>query len=505
MHRLIKFFYRRESQRFQTALDHLEEVQRLRLQQILKINCQSPFGLKNRLSQVKSYEEFAEMVPPSDYSQWQQVIEGDRKRKMNELNRSVIRYEPTSGTSGSRKWIPYTSTFLSDTNRAAQAWIFDMYQTFPNVANGKHYWSISWIPNDLRKELDTNDINLFPKWQIPLLKTFMAMSPAIQQAPSSEAAWWATKLLIASCKDLSLISVWSPSYALNLAEEIFQDRKEISVALKNRSWGPFEKELSEFRPFFRSDFPNHLTELKSFTQEVWPQLKLLSCWDSGPSARLADDLKSIFPHVTLQGKGLWATEGVVTIPWQGKFPLAIRSHFYEFKCLATDHILPSWKLKKGQEVQPLLTTSNGLCRIFLSDRLVVSDFIDQTPCFHFLGRLDGIDLVGEKVSFAFAENIIRVLNSENSLASVYCLAAGLEGHQGRYCVVGIGDDSIASPLALTAERKLMELHHYKLARELNQLLPVKALLFKDHSKQSEFLERSSIKGQNKMNSIVRLC
>src|SRR5690606_23717403 len=75
--------------------------------------------------------------------------------------------------------------------------------------------------------------------------------------------------------------------------------------------------------------------------QIWPRLALLSCWADGPAARFADQLQARLPHVTLQPKGLLATEAMVSLPWLDDVDdtdgtddagavLAVTSHFLEF-------------------------------------------------------------------------------------------------------------------------------------------------------------------------------
>ena len=64
-------------------------------------------------------------------------------------------------------------------------------------------------------------------------------------------------------------------------------------------------------------------------QEAMKDLAWLGLgWDQGPAAPMADRLARRLPHATLQGKGLLATEGAVTVPWlraEGCLPLLHRT------------------------------------------------------------------------------------------------------------------------------------------------------------------------------------
>src|SRR5690606_32943905 len=50
---------------------------------------------------------------------------------------------------------------------------------------------------------------------------------------------------------------------------------------------------------------------------LWPNLKLVSCWTSAASARVARALAERLPQALVQGKGLLATEAPMTLPLLG--------------------------------------------------------------------------------------------------------------------------------------------------------------------------------------------
>jgi len=199
----------------------------------------------------------------------------------------------------------------------------------------------------------------------------------------------------------------------------------------------------------------------------WPRLRVISCWTSSTSARWAAELAERFPQATVQGKGLWATEGVVTIPFRGAYPLALRSHFYEFRC--GDEVVPSWQLREGDVVQPIVTASSGLHRYALQDRVRVTGFLRRAPTLEFLGRLDGTDLVGEKVSAEIAASVV---------ASVDALTLFAVGAPRPHYVV-VAERGDADALAMRVDEALRAHHHYALARELGQLDAPRAIIAAD--------------------------
>lgn len=168
---------------------------------------------------------------------------------------------------------------------------------------------------------------------------------------------------------------------------------------------------------------------------------------------------------------MWATEGVVTIPYNGLYPLAYQSHFYEFEYLEGEQqgkIIPSWELKIGDVVSPIISSGNGLLRYCLDDCLLVTDFFEQVPCFVFQGRRFGVDLVGEKLAPETAQQLLSHLNKTDSKAISLLAIDTQQQSKPFYCVLFEGEihhsvdhqyiDSI-----------LRQNFHYELARNLGQL------------------------------------
>src|SRR5690606_14002413 len=221
-----------------------------------------------------------------------------------------------------------------------------------------------------------------------------------------------------------------------------------------------------------------------FHARLWPRLAVLSAWDTAAAAPSARQLQCHLPQASFQGKGLWATEGVVTFPFQGRYPLAYQSHFYEFEDAADGRILASWQLQQGQEVIPILTTGSGFARYRMSDVLKVDGHMGQVPCLTFLGRHDGVDLVGEKISATTAQQLTDALQlpvPRHEALPVTLLALDHSIHQAPgyvllvECAPHTDAEALQRTAALQLEQGLLGHFHYKLARELGQLQPAQCI------------------------------
>ena len=490
-HGLLRALVTPAGRRFRAGLDDLEAVQRANLSRLLsRVAGAHRDQVLPPVDRHWRWEDFARALPVTGYQDWQQVIERQRRFGEGCLIRSpVARYQPTSGSTSGVKWLPYTEMFLSQLNSAIGAWLHDLYRQYPRMAHGSHYWSVSWLPNDMRQQADAHindDMKLLSSGRRLLASLTQAAPESISLAQTSEDAQFATLVYLVADAQLSVMSVWSPSFALTLFDRLFDWRDELVDVLRRGEWGRRQASLQHL-PCPRS--PRAAAMLYDWQgapepalfAALWPRLALVSAWDTAASATWADALRALLPHADFQGKGLWATEGVVTFPWQGHTPLAYQSHVYEFEDLDSGRILPPWALREGQEVQPLLTTGSGMLRYRMQDRVRVSGHLGSVPCLTFLGRDDGVDMVGEKLSAVFVQQVLDALPLADGQRVVTLLAAqdcDGEGRAGYRLLLDSDRPEVpadSARLATRLDEALGQQFHYTLARNLGQLAPARVL------------------------------
>lgn len=441
VHQAIKTFCHSSYRSFIKSLQSPQETQLAVLKETLNFL---------QLDQ-QSLSAFKKKYPLSTYQDWKKSIEDHRQEKSSFAG-EVERFEPTSGSSENMKWIPFTKLYLKQLDRASSPWLYDLYHRY-QIDRGVHYWSLSWMPDSLRQEMNNHDLDYLPWWKRPIYSKIMAVEPETSFLPTAREAQLSTLASLLN-KPTSFISVWSPTFLLRLLEILEQERSYLSRLIHQK----------ESRNVLLASQQLGPQELKI----LFPKLKLISSWDTASSQSWAQKIQELFPFCAFQGKGLWATEGVVTIPFQGHFPLAIRSHFYEFECLDSGKLYNSWELKAGMDVKPYLTSATGLLRYQLNDHLYVQEKLFNTPCIQFKGRLGTTDLAGEKISQSIASEINTNLTHLVS-GKVITLCAVQSTPKPYYmCLVeGKKDESIVLDHIL--EEKLMSSHHYKLARDLGQI------------------------------------
>ena len=95
--------------RFRRAVRRVEEEQQAVLRRIVSENAGTEFGRAHGFSSIRSAAEYAARVPLTDFDRHQPWIDRMAAGAPDVLTRDPVRlFEPTSGSSGATKLIPYT-------------------------------------------------------------------------------------------------------------------------------------------------------------------------------------------------------------------------------------------------------------------------------------------------------------------------------------------------------------------------------------------------------------
>jgi hypothetical protein len=474
------------SRRFIELLDNPSEVQRQVLRKIIKQNQSCAYGLAHQFSKIESPVDYAREVPISTYellASWiTRVADGDADVLTTQ---SVIAFEETGGSSVGRKLIPYTASALEAFQLGLLPWLDDLFIHHPGIANGRFYWAISPACRPLRSTNGGISVGLpgdaayFGNEVGAAVSEALAVSTQVSQITDFE-EWRDTTLLqLLSCEELTFISVWSPTFLTELLKHASENRNKLVRKLTHRA-GLVEQALGKSVPDY---------------QEIWPNLRVISCWDQASSKEQANFLRKQFPKVTVQGKGLLATEGLVTIPLHGyEYPvLALESGFFEFMDSEGTTLLAD-QLQIDRHYQLIVTFSSGLYRYAIGDEVRVRGFAKKTPMLEFMGRNNSSsDLCGEKLSDAFVtKRLSNLVQDFAMLAPALPTSTGALGYV--LLMDHLGKTNFdADQLADQLERNLLDNPQYAYARRLGQLKAVKPILCRNPL--SSWLEHRVSQGQ----------
>lgn len=424
-----------EYRRFRGNLNRLKTNQLNCLSRALSAVEGTHFASRYELASDWEYSRFRDEIPLHDYEDLKPYYSA----KGGILGESVKVWEPTGGSTGGCKWIPWTGSLQAEFSRAVSAWVFDLYSLFPSLRNGRSYWQLTPTAESTTPDWLKNSRTGFESdgEYLGSLGRMLERAVLLQVQKDAHRFWERTIETLVGAPDLRFLSCWSPTFLLLL-----------------KDWG--RQILGCWTP-----------------EQWWPELRVISCWTHGPSKSHHRLVQDAFPSVSLQGKGLLSTEAVTTIPFLGTYPLAFRSHFFEFE--DEDGVVwPSWSLTKDSEYHVLQTTSGGLIRYRSGDLVRVTGYLGEVPCLEFLCRSGVLDRCGEKLSCQFLEKLLNSFEVETAL-----------GFWGSSYVLFLADRERAAEIRLKVESELQTVFTYRDCQVLGQLGPLRCYVLESTAEWSK--------------------
>jgi hypothetical protein len=471
-----------EASAFRRATRKVAHTQAALLGGILRANRDTTFGRAHAFHRINGPREFQRRVPLSVYDDYADAIGRVAAGERGVLTAERVELlEPTSGSTGGEKLIPYTATLRRQFQRAVAAWVHDLFRGRPAVRNGRAYWSISPAFGPPRRTAgglpigfddDAAYLGTLERWAV---RRVLAVPSDVARSRDLEVFRYRTLLRLLAAADLALISIWNPTFLSALLAPLPDWHERLCADLVRTD----SRRAAELASLFRAG-----RQLAETLRHVWPRLALISCWTAAAAARCVGELRESFPDVEIQPKGLLATEGCVSFPLLGRPApvLAIRSHFFEFiesEKKATSGLRVearlAHELDRGGRYRVAITTGGGLYRYCLNDEVEVVGFENGCPLLRFLGKADRVsDLVGEKLSEPHVRSVLdRVFGSQGltpTFAMVVPVATRLASY--RLYLQGTASDVDEAALAAALEGGLRENPYYAYAVGIGQLAPV---------------------------------
>ena len=533
-------------------MKHPEKTQKRVQQEICDRLMKSEYGKYLGIRSLQDWQQVP-IVDYDDLKPWIDGVGGHSSRgtagkliahplQAQLTSEPMLFYERTSGSRSAAKCIPYTKSLRRSFNHMFCVWAHDLIRNGPAFSTGKIYFCISpqfsdptracfqTSPSDSdppkspveippspplkrggseeaapftsRKTLtkfsplnkggwggspglktDPNldlpslqdDSEYLDRWLRWLLHPFLISPAGVHHLRTAEEFKRQLCLALLQAEQLETISIWSPTFLKIHLDYIQTHRTELRQSLK----------ISAQRDRL-------LCEPEIPWTKLWPELKLISCWDSACASDSAQFLRDLFPGVMVQGKGLLATEAPMTIPLiaaHGCVPV-LDEVFFEFEHESGEIYLLQ-DLEIGQEYTIILSQKGGLYRYRIGDRVRVTHYYLNTPCLEFLGRDRSIsDLVGEKLNEEFVSSALKELALEGTSFQCLVPATTPEAHYillldkvnaptSAICASGrdaIAQSALPEAIAQQLEQFLHQSPHYRHARLLGQLSPVQVLV-----------------------------
>ena len=382
---------------FANCINNPHHAQEKILKKYLKNNSNTYYGEKYNFSKIDSIEKFQKQVPIINYSDIKDLIDkisnGGEKVISND---KILFFEETTGMDKISKLIPYNKTLKKEFLSAIGPWIKSLYRDYPNIFQGKSYWSISPPMKEKKQTNSGLEIGLSNDYEYlnrigQILSNHLILS--IDSNIEADKFYINTLKIMLKEKKMGFISIYSPSFLIQLDNILRKNwNKIIPKSLKinkNAKWS-----------------------------DIFKNVKVISCWLDSSSYQFKNEIESFIGKITIQPKGLLSTEGIVSFPYKKNYDpiLAIKSHFFEFESQKDGSINLSNNLKKNERYEVIMSSGNGIMRYRTDDIIEVTNFIDKTPTIKFIGRKNrSSDIVGEKVSEISCVKILKLLSKQFQL------------------------------------------------------------------------------------------
>ena len=461
---LIRLILWPDQRRFVRALKSPDKVQAHVLTEIVRAAAKTTYGKSLKLESTADYDTFKAKVPLTTYDKLNPWITYQRDEKLHDhlTPGDLVCYEPTSGSSGQKKLIPYNRPLLESFSVMLRIWMGDILSQLKTLKSGGFYFLISpsiGEADDLGLSDDSSYASGVVAW---ILRRFSAVTSDLKKVDDTEWFFEILSCQLLAREDLEIISVWNPSFLLQLLSSIKAHKLELLALL------PQGKTTYGGLTFhWKIPSAKRLQAIHNAKQgsDLWPALRLISCWDCAEAGMPARALQGEFPKVWVQGKGLLATEAPITLPFQGQELPLLNEVFLEFLSEDGD-ILRLHELRLGQSYELVISQKGGLLRYRIGDRVTVTGFKFQTPALRFKGRSGArVDMFGEKLEEGFVRAAIRGAGgSEDRFWA--CLPQRSTVAEGYYLLLTDQMDVLDES---HFDREFRTSHHYAVAQKLRQL------------------------------------
>ena len=521
---------------FQKGLSCIGEKQKKLLFDILHKNSGTVLGKKYNFEKIKTVKQFQKQVPISSYSEMQVYIEQLKEKNEPILtSEKIFLFEPSSGSTGSCKYIPYTKGLKKQFQCGIAPWLYDLYNRHKVLLWGKSYWSIT--PLTYQKQYSKSgipigfeeDSDYFGKLEGFVLDKLFVVPKEIKYVSDMENFRYITLAFLLANDNLRFISVWNPSFLIILLSYMGEYKYKFLDDFDNKTLTPPNIMDEDLKSIFikklhisakrRRILKKLLNENSLNYEAIWEKLTLISMWTDGNAGFYLSKIKELFPNTRIQSKGLLATECFVSFPYKSDFVSSVSylSHFFEFiPCsadgsLAYENVKLLCELEIGKRYCVVVTTTGGFYRYNLEDIIEIVESDSPLPKIKFIEKSGNIsDRVGEKLNESFAGEVITdTFNKSKIEPSFFMLAPELGDDEIYYYVLFLQVTTEIIPVMQhvknTIEQRLRENIHYDYARQLNQLNPLKIFIINDECNATEIYIEQCRKWGQKLGNIKSVC
>ena len=481
--------------RFDDATWQPRATQEEKLLEIIRRNANSAYGREHGFDRIRTIADFQERVPHNNYDALSPYVERMLQGEANVLTMdSPLMFATTSGTTGRSKFIPVTPSYLEEYGHGVHVHTYRVFTDFTDILEGKILVSSSSdVEGRTEGGVPYGAISGYLTRKQPgSIKRFYVLPYEVCKIKDVDKKYYVT-LRYALASDVRMIATPNPSSMLLLADKLDAFGERLIRDIRKGSIDPAflpEHGSSKLIAAAHAD-PRRADELEAriresgrlIPAEVWPNLRLLSCWKGGTMPLYLRKLPELYGDVPVRDLGYMASEGRGATPLVNSGAggvLNLTSHFFEFvRAEQRDdpaaEFLTADELESNREYYVYFTTSAGLYRYDINDVVRVVDFYRNTPVLQFERKGQGImSITGEKLTESQVTGALVEVVDANGYDVRHFTAAVEWGEPPRYALYAELGESMtteqARELAARIDRALCQRNEeYQTKRESQRL------------------------------------
>jgi hypothetical protein len=338
----------------------------------------------------------------------------------NQLTRDPpVLFTTTSGTTGSRKYIPMTRQGKRAKSHLTWLWFCGLYRDHPGIVGGRILSVVSpevesHAPSGVPCGAESG--HAYRTMPGPVKSMYTAPYPVF--AIDDYETKYYTLLRLAAGQDISCIATVNPSTVLLLADRLANHSEAIIRDVRDGSLSSEFSVPQELRDSLHlrpdPERARHLERAAAAGGGVlrpglaWPKLAAVGCWKGGTVGAYLAKFDTLFPQgVPVRDFGYYATElrGSVPLSDQGDAGVvAVGTNVLEFHPADDDRVpegrqlLTVDQLQVGRRYFVYVTNASGLYRYDMNDIVEVAGHYGQTPLIRFIQKGKGVvSFTGEKL------------------------------------------------------------------------------------------------------------
>lgn len=431
---LVDFSQKRAYQSFLNKLSNPRETQLESLEKILKRGEKTEIKKRLGLEGVLDYKSFYEKCPITDYQDY-----SDLTREMYQSNNQKNRMSPlscdyfvlTSGTTSEPKYIPLQNYYRQEYMNVFLPWLGCLKTLRPETFKGKAIYladvallgtSPTGVPCGVMSGYNFRKIPPFIRKKLYCThEDFYSLGDSKKRD--------ITLLAHSMNSPVTLLGTIMPETIINFLDTFFKYSDEVIDYLQS-GHPPFDYPKKMKRNLTltpNSKIVARAKELKkkgemTTLHDFYPELKTIICWKSSSAKFYLERVKHFIPDDVVVWDGVYsASEGWFNFPMDPQSvggPAAITGHFLEFKEWGQEDapFLGVWQLEVGKHYEIFITTSMGLYRYRMNDRIVVTGLEQATPIIEFVEKAgEFLDHAMERITPQHVAQLMEQIIQQNNL------------------------------------------------------------------------------------------